>query len=108
MRVKHNNNTITIDQQTYINEKLQLFGLRECKSYSTPADSSNKLLTTVDGDILTDAHKYRAMVGALIYTSISTRPDITHAVNVVSRYMNNPNKQHMTAVTVYFVIYVII
>jgi hypothetical protein len=37
----------------------------------------------------------RAMVGSLIYASISTRPDITHAVNMISRHMNAPTNANM-------------
>ena len=35
------------------------------------------------------------IVGSLIYASISTRPDITHAVNMVSRYMQKPGNIHI-------------
>ena len=38
------------------------------------------------------------MVGSLIYASISTRPDITHAVGIVSRHMSNPTAANMTQV----------
>ena len=33
-------------------------------------------------------------VGSFMYAMVCTRPDIEHAVGVVSRYMNNPGKQH--------------
>jgi len=38
------------------------------------------------------------MVGSLIYASISTRPDTTHAVNMISRHMSNPSHEHMIMV----------
>jgi hypothetical protein len=37
-------------------------------------------------------------VGSLMYEMVSTRPDISHAVGVVSRYMENPGKEHWVAV----------
>jgi hypothetical protein len=37
---------------------------------------------------------YSSTVGSLMYAMMCTRPDITHAVGVVSRYMNNPGKEH--------------
>jgi len=37
------------------------------------------------------------MVGALNYASISTRPDISFAVGVLSRYLQNPGSAHITA-----------
>ena len=33
-----------------------------------------------------------------MYAMVCTRPDIAHAVGVVSRYMNNPGKEHWKAV----------
>jgi hypothetical protein len=37
---------------------------------------------------------YSSTVGSLMYAMVCTRPDIAHAVGVVSRYMNNPGKEH--------------
>jgi hypothetical protein len=41
---------------------------------------------------------YANVVGSLIYVMVSTRPDISHAVGVVSRYMENPCKEHWAIV----------
>ena len=40
---------------------------------------------------------YSSAVGSLMYAMVCTRPDIAHAVGVVSRYMNNPGKEHWKA-----------
>jgi hypothetical protein len=37
-------------------------------------------------------------VGSLMYVMVCTRPDIAHVVGFVSRYMNNPGKEHWEAV----------
>nr|GEW32659.1 retrovirus-related Pol polyprotein from transposon TNT 1-94 [Tanacetum cinerariifolium] len=37
---------------------------------------------------------YANAVGSLMYPMICTRPDISHAVGMVSRYMHNPGKGH--------------
>ena len=37
---------------------------------------------------------YSSAVGSLMYAMVCTRPDIAHAVGVVSMYMNNPNKEN--------------
>ena len=41
---------------------------------------------------------YANAVGNLMYAMVSTRPDISHAVGVVSRFMANPGKEHWQAV----------
>ena len=41
---------------------------------------------------------YASIVGTLMYAMVWTRPDIVHAVGVVSRYMDNPRKEHWQAV----------
>ena len=41
---------------------------------------------------------YSSAVGSLMYAMVYTRPDIAHAVGVLSRFMSNPGKEHWTAV----------
>ena len=37
---------------------------------------------------------YSLAVGSLMYAMVCRRPDIAHAVGVVSTYMNNPGKEY--------------
>ena len=37
---------------------------------------------------------YASTVGSLMYAMAYTRPDIAHAVRVVSRFLSNPGKEH--------------
>ena len=41
---------------------------------------------------------YASAVGSLMYAMVCTRPDIAHAVGVVSRFLSNPGKEHWQAV----------
>ncbi|XP_020272258.1 uncharacterized protein LOC109847441 [Asparagus officinalis] len=50
-----------------------------------------------EGKDLEDATMYRKLVGSLIYLTL-TRLDISYAVSVMSRYMQNPKKHHLKAV----------
>ena len=93
---KERDGTIYMDQQAYIKEKLNQFKLSECKSVTTPGDQN---IQVNESDESADAHDYRSMVGSLIYASTWTRPDITHAVNMVSRYMQTPTVVHQRAAT---------
>ena len=37
---------------------------------------------------------YAPAVGSLMYAIVATRPDISHAVGVVNRFMHNPGRSH--------------
>jgi len=37
---------------------------------------------------------YTSLIGALMYTAIGTRPDITFAVGALSRFLSNPGGRH--------------
>ena len=41
---------------------------------------------------------YSSTFDKLMYLMVCTRPDIAHAVGVVSRYMKNPGKEHWKVV----------
>jgi len=48
------------------------------------------------GTLLKEPNRYRRLIGRLIYLTVS-RPDITYAVHVLSRFMQQPHKLHMEA-----------
>jgi len=41
---------------------------------------------------------YSCAVGSLMYAMVCSRPDLSHALSVVSRIMANPGKEHWRAV----------
>lgn len=91
--------TLYIDQQVYVNDKVKEFNLDECKKVITPENSSTKLSEHDDSEHVykDEVTLYRMMVGSLMYASISTRPDITHAVGQAARHMQQPKQSHMVA-----------
>lgn len=40
---------------------------------------------------------YASVVGSIMYTMVCTRPDISHAISVASRYMGDPGLRHWEA-----------
>jgi len=87
---------ITLTQTKLIDKVLALTGLATANSVPTPATT----ILDHDNDGLereTEWH-YRQIVGILTYISYNTRPDITFAVNQVSRFCNNPKRSHERAV----------
>ena len=89
--------TMHISQSAYTHEKLIEFNFHQAKTAETPAEKqSNKHVH--DTTQLLESHDqslYRNMVGSLMYASLTTRPDITHAVNVLSRSNSNPTEASM-------------
>ncbi|XP_062098605.1 secreted RxLR effector protein 161-like [Humulus lupulus] len=58
---------------------------------------ANAKLCAHEGKDLQDGAMYRQLVGSLIYLTL-TRPDISYAVGVASRYMQQPKNPHLEAV----------
>jgi hypothetical protein len=66
-----------------------------CRPCSTPIDKNHQV-TAQSGDSV-NRETYQRLVGRLIYLC-HTRPDISYAVSVVSRYMHDPRTGHMELV----------
>jgi len=43
--------------------------------------------------------EYARVIDSLMYLTNSTRPDLAHSVNVLSRYTSNPGHKHWKAIT---------
>ena len=96
MRVtKQSNGDILVDQQTYLRDKLQQFGMDQSRDIATPEEITKKPIGETQQLDIQGVKTYQAMVGSLIYASYSTRPDITHATNMVARHMKSPTTQDM-------------
>jgi len=93
MKLTRKNGYLYVDQRAYVKEKLDEFGLHECREAATPGDK-NVMLNDSNGEV--SNHKYMQVAGSLIY-ALHTRPDITHATNIVCRFMSEPNATHMRA-----------
>ena len=78
---------------------LSRFNTNEVKPMSTPLGSHFKLSkeqspkTKEERDHMSKV-PYASAIGSLMYAMVCTRPDIAHAVRVVSRFMSRPGKQH--------------
>ena len=95
---------LCLNQKQYLKKVLQCFGVNEnTKHVSTPLASHLKLSAQLSPKT-EDEREYMAKVpyanavGSLMYAMVCTRPDISQAVGVVSRYMHDPGKGHWQAV----------
>jgi hypothetical protein len=112
--------TITLDQELYVTKALERYGLLQCKAAPTPgvvgaapaamvaaaAVSATASLANSPQEESANAERSQApadrqlfqeMVGTLMYSAVSCRPDIAHAVQVLARSMQAPTEQHMQA-----------
>ena len=64
----------------------------DCKPTPSPFQSGVKLSSTCTSPEV-DATLYHQLVGSLLYLT-HTRPDLSFAVGLVSRYMQTPHESH--------------
>lgn len=88
--------SIGLNQSNYAKKVLKRFKMDDCNGISTPMDA-NQVCENF-GDSKISKFPFREAVGSLIYLSIATRPDISFAVGVASRFLENPNESHVNAV----------
>ncbi|KAH9728536.1 hypothetical protein KPL70_009073 [Citrus sinensis] len=95
--------TLFISQEKYVNKVLEKFGMLNCKPVSTPMAahfrlSSQQCPSTESEQTEMLKTPYANSVGCLMYAMVLTRPDLSYAVSLVSRFMSNPGKEHWRAV----------
>ncbi|XP_026443007.1 uncharacterized protein LOC113342801, partial [Papaver somniferum] len=96
LEVDHSSDDCFISQVKYASDILQRAGLTDNKTAATPLELNIKLSPS-DGKLLSNPTLYRQLVGSLNYLTI-TRPDISHAVHIVSQFMAAPRSTHYAAV----------
>ena len=94
---------LCVSQQSYIMKVLQRFNMDQSKPVSTPLAAHFKLSSKECPKTEKEVEQmsripYSSAVGSLMYAMVCTRPDLSHAVSVVSRFMSNPGKVHWEAV----------
>lgn len=90
------NRRIFVNQRAYIERLIEKFEMKNCRGISTPAD--NNVVLGKSRKKENEPYPYRQAVGSLMFAAIVSRPDISYAVGVVSRYLENPGPAHIGAV----------
>eukprot|EP00253_Pinus_taeda_P014032 PITA_14032 len=95
IKVDQSENGVFISQVKYVEAVLKRFNMQNNKATVTPTVMELKL--TKD-DNSKDFHPklYKSIVGNLMYLT-TTRPDIMHAVSLISRFMERPKETHWQA-----------
>lgn len=86
---------IFISQSKYARALLDKFRMQDCKPASIPMEKGLKLSAKSDSPFVDDT-TYRQLLGSLIYL-FATTPDISFAVNYISRFMTAPKADHWMA-----------
>lgn len=95
--------TISIGQTKYIDDMLHKFNMTDCKSVLTPLEMGANISKEIcpKDEMVKHVMKnipYREAIGSLLFLTLTTRPDISFAVNFLSRYCEDPGMQHWSAV----------
>jgi hypothetical protein len=80
--------TLWLGQSQYAEKKLEQFGMRDCNSRVTPLEVNQQL--GPDGETLQSNMPYSEVVGSLLYLAVCTRPDMSHSVGMLSRFVSVP------------------
>lgn len=95
---KLNEGTVWIGQPGYTGQVLTRFGMRDSRPVSTASEPGEKLVKMGSKEEQSDQKRYQAAVGALLYLSTHTRPDISFAVGNMARFCAEPSEAHWTAI----------
>jgi Reverse transcriptase (RNA-dependent DNA polymerase) len=91
---------VYMDQERMINDIIKEMNMTGSKEEKLPYPMTGESLSKLDN--ATDVQKaecskfpYRRLVGQLMYGMVHTMPCIMYALNVLSRYCNNPGPRHI-------------
>jgi hypothetical protein len=88
-----------IHQSAYTQRILSKFNMQDANPVSTPAEPGMILSSAgPDDDVNSASIRFREAVGSLMFLSTVSRPDISFAVNLISRFLSNYNRTHWEAV----------
>eukprot|EP00253_Pinus_taeda_P022380 PITA_22380 len=93
--VDQSENGVFISQYKYVEAVLKRFNMQNSKTAVTPTVVGLKL-TKEDNSKDFNLKLYKSIVGSLMYLT-ATRPDIMHAVSLISRFMERPKETHWQA-----------
>jgi hypothetical protein len=86
---------ITLSQAAYTNKLLERCGMQDYNSTAAPMEPKLKL-SKESSTPAVNAIEYRKIIGGLRYL-IHTRSDLTYSVGFLSRFMEAPHEDHLSA-----------
>jgi len=92
IEVQHSPKGYFLSQSKYIEDLIGRSGISDNRTAATPMDLHMQLHPT-DGTPIEDPSQYHYIVGSLVYLTV-TRPDIAHAVHILSQFVSAPTSVH--------------
>jgi hypothetical protein len=90
MHIEHTLSLLALSPQAYIDSLADRYHLDSFRLISTPTQRT--MVPAPSTDLRADVRKYQSLVGALMWLSLGTRPDITFATNVLCRFNTDPSR----------------
>ena len=92
-----------LSQSTYVDKVLRRFNMYDSKKGLLPMShgvylSKGQCPTTSDERGRMSKIPYASAIGSIMYSMTCTRPDVSYALSMVSRYQSDPGESHWTAV----------
>jgi hypothetical protein len=91
MRVTHDNDVVTLDQEEYVECFIERFQMSDCSTINTPMEVNFQCVKR-KGECDREL-PYQQLIGALMQLAVNTRTDILHAVVRLSHYNNCYNEE---------------
>ena len=91
--IKQSANGIIISQKGYIAKLVETFEMSEANVKETPMETM--LVIKDDENYLEDIKLYQSLIGGLLYLQQKARPDISYAVNQLSKFAKKPTMTHL-------------
>ncbi|MBW0478351.1 hypothetical protein O181_018066 [Austropuccinia psidii MF-1] len=100
VKIHQLDDSITLDQQHFIDYLLDLYGMQNCKTVDTPLVPNVHLTPATDDERKAFENmgiNFRSAVGSINYLSTATCPDLSHAVSSLLQYLERPGTLHWKA-----------
>ncbi|XP_071905726.1 secreted RxLR effector protein 161-like [Coffea arabica] len=94
---------LSLSQSTYIDKVLKRFSMDQSKKGFVPMTHGISLSKSMCPKTQVKTTKmltvpYALAIGSIMYAMLGTRPDVSYALSVMSRYQANPGEGHWTAI----------
>lgn len=96
IEIKSNDKGIYLSQHGYLHRIAELVGISNIKKTESPMATNFNPFAFQDSSKV-DESVYRGLIGALLWISNSTRPDISFSTHLLARFCKDPRQIHWTA-----------